>query len=219
MNIVQTQYLSILYNDCSCWHSTFKVLYTCYIDLLALPNTTVIWHLAKEKVRHLLMVRQLKPRPETMHKFPLLSDVGFLLTFNTLIDQVLECIPDAVHCWIQIFGSSSWQTLQTPTAKRSRCMHAFWPPRSDTQVMLSSKCQSQTPITPMLQQQVPFADTGWHQHAMEGSHCLFTRSHTLVISRSIKQLWTELCQKQHHGVAVTLLIPYAQFNYMNCSGY
>lgn len=39
---------------------------------------------------HLLMVRQLKSRPETRHKFPLLSDVGLLLTCNTLIDQVLQ---------------------------------------------------------------------------------------------------------------------------------
>jgi len=77
----------------------FNVLYICYIVLQIFPNTIVIWHVAKEKVSHLLMIRQLKSSgAETMHKFLLLSNTGHLLTFNTLTDQVLQCIPDIVCC-------------------------------------------------------------------------------------------------------------------------
>lgn len=160
---------------------------------------------------HLLMVKELKSRPETMHWFPLLSDVGFLLTCKTLIDQVLHCIADVVCCWMQISGSSSWQTLQTYVEKEQ--MYGwFLAVRSGTQV---------TPVPNTHHTDVAAANSLYRdkRQTKEGSHCLSISSHTVVTSQSIKQLWTELCQKEHHGVSLTLQISCAQFNYINCSGY
>lgn len=60
-----------------------------------------------EKVSYLLIIGELNSGSETMHKFPLLNDGKHLLTFSSLTDKVLQCIPDVVCCWLQISGSDS----------------------------------------------------------------------------------------------------------------
>lgn len=68
-------------------------------------------------------------------------------------------------------------------------MGAFWLPRPGTQVMLITKCQSQTPTTLMLQWQILFADTGCKRREPlplhQFSHCGHLSVHQTAVKRIV----------------------------------
>lgn len=153
--------------------------------------------MAKEEVSHLLMIGQLKSGPETRHKLPLSSDAEHLLV-SKYFDR--PSVTAHSRCSL-LLNTNVWQWLIAnfaDTYGKKKQMHGcFYTETTGTRlVMLSSKCQTQPPTALVLQWQIHFADTGSRQLAKEGSHCLFISSHTVVTSQFIKQMRTDMCQKQ-----------------------